>query len=82
MCYAPQTGKGHISGVASEHQGLESEALGVSHCFLGGCPGPFPGALRTHVLSVLLAALIPGERTEREEGSGCGCLLPLLPVLP
>lgn len=43
------------------------------------CPGGVlvlsPEKLRTHVLSVLIAALIPGERTEWErKGSGCGCL--------
>lgn len=65
----PQTGKGaYFSKKFPEHQGLESEALGVKAIASWGCPGPFPQELRTHVLSVLLAALIPGERTEREEG--------------
>ena len=61
--------------------GLRAPSFGIwsSGCKLLSCPGGVlvlsPQKLRTHVLSVLIAALIPGERTEWErKGSGCGCL--------
>ena len=62
--------------------GLRAPDFGIwsSGCQPLSCSGSVlvlsPQKLRTHVLSVLIVALIPGEKTEWErKGSGCGCLL-------
>lgn len=75
MCCALGLGKGIFLGWPQSTK-VWNQKLWVSAIKLpGGVLVLSPQELRTHVLSVLIAALIPGERTEREgKGSGCGCL--------